>query len=171
GGVDPAGQPPDGKVAIRWTETPRSRPNGDLGSPLAEALDRGLRRVRAEQATASRHPALVRIEGSSDLGIEWVGRKKLDTTGDRESEEHRTPDTRARLDESPQLVLGQQVEESRPGDERRAGQVVGVELSDVAESSLDRKVRCISSGIERIEGGQREELCVPVVQAPALRPG
>ena len=58
-GVQPAGEPLDGEVALRCAEAPLARPDGDLDSQSAETLDRGFDRIRAEQATARRQAALV----------------------------------------------------------------------------------------------------------------
>ena len=127
-GVHPAGEPLDGKLALRCAETPRARPDGDLGAQPAETVDSGFHRVRAEQAPARRSSALVGVERRCYLRVKRIRREQLNVAADGESEQHRAPGAGAGVDQPRQLLPRQQVEQGRGGNERRPGEVVGTEL-------------------------------------------
>src|SRR5262249_38076358 len=69
-----------------------------------------------------------------------------------------------------QLVPRQQVEQGRGGNERRPGEVVRTELRDVGHSSRDDDFGAVGGLTGHVGGGRRQQVCVSVVQDPALRP-
>ena len=61
GSTHPAGQPLSCQAGLRGPQSPGTRPDEHLSTQSAELLDRDRHRVRAEQVSAGRAAALVRV--------------------------------------------------------------------------------------------------------------
>ena len=167
----PPGQPLSCQVGLRGSESPGAGPDQDLGSQSAKLLDGDRDGVRTEQAPPLRRAALVGIEPGGHATIQWVRRCQLDATDDGQRQQHRTLGAGTDGDQAGQLVLGQHVKQPGGGDEACASQIARVQLGDVGLPCFDGDLGPVGSGAWGIGYADLEQVCVPVVPDPMLRPG
>ena len=85
-------------------------------------------------------------------------------------QQHRTSGSGADVDQRRQLVAGHQVEQRRGGDEGRAGEIVRPQPGDVGPPRLDGDGSAVGGRAGQVGRGDLQQVRVPVVQDPALRP-
>ena len=158
------------RSACGGAEPPGAGPDDHLGPRPPELRDGGGGRVRPQQAAGGGHPALVGVECGRHAGVERIRRGEVDATGDGKREQHRASGCGADAGQPRQLVAGHQVEQRGRGDEGRAGELVRVELGDVGPPRLDDDGGPVGGRAGEVGGGDREQIGVPVVHDPVLRP-
>jgi hypothetical protein len=79
----------------RGAESPRARTDEDLGAPTADLLDGERDASRPEQAAALGRAALAGTEGLSHTTVQWIRRRDLDVTDDRQGQQQRASHTGA----------------------------------------------------------------------------
>ena len=116
-------------------------------------------------------PPLVSVEGGAEHGVERLGREEPDRARDRERQQRGAAGRGAGVGEGVHLFRGEQVQQGRRGHERRAGELRGIEVGEVA--LLDPGADGGAVGRGRRQAGLRagQQLGVAVVQHPALRAG
>ena len=127
----PSDEPLRRQTGLRGAEPPGAGPDDYLGPPSAELLAGPRDSVRAEQMAPLGHAALVGVKGGSDAAVQRIRRGQLDATDHRKSQQQRISRVHAHADQSSQLVLGQDVQQRRGGDQAGAGKIARMQPGDV----------------------------------------
>src|SRR5579859_1893302 len=86
----PPREPLRGQGGVREAESPRARPDDNLGPKALELLHSEGDGIRAEQSAPFGHAALVGIKSGGHAAVQWFRRRQLDMTDDRHRQQDRT---------------------------------------------------------------------------------
>ena len=180
GGGDPAAQPLLGQLGPlasgpARSQPPRAGPDLGHGAALRERVLGGRAGVGPEQAAAPGlrldGPPLVGVEGGAEHGVERLGREEPDRARDRERQQRGAAGRGAGVREGVDLLRGEQVQQGRCGHQRRAGELRGIEVGEVALLDAGGDGGAVGRGRRQAGFRAGQQRGVAVVQHPALRAG